>query len=814
MLRIKRTAKTKKLKGSVLFTVLVVMVCLLVLLITTIGLAEAATRRAYREYNDRQTMSTARSLVDSVIATFGEDEANEDVGNRVVQEIKSSGHSEVIVNGGADLGDGFGRIDSLVFDRVGTDSEAPGEGNFNLGGSGDMIIKVTATVTQGGVTSTFSQYVTGASDNVSATSSGGGLVALGGFNASKFPGVDANSPAYFGIKSETPLDEMTFGNSNGGALWNLVANAPMMCDTKVRFILGNPYSSGAASGSYINGDLKLKDGNLILMGYGDGTGDIKSNPYLFVKGSITSPGAGMIANLADVYDNETGIDNLADKNNGHLGSPINIYCQRFESPQNGTVGCLNIFCYDANGTSVLNQGKTLLLSWAEVNSGVAGVQGSGVFYTKGNLQIASYNGINPLVKAQKEIYVGKDLTVEYNIPADQFDGRIFVESMDNIKGSQAEAFKTAFADRIFDKNSDEYKNNILIKRFKGVAGSEDNMDWDTIESSIETPETAREKYYNDDDEFTKSVPSSKLDITGDTIVYWYYNALRYCKLSDFTGTGENGTIVSTVKLNSEGVESTSGTDFYKITNSGIMLGTIKGNIYIEPSDTDAKLLADGLWINMYNVTLESQNIVIDDSKIKTNFYVPTSMAEIHVDSTAVAKHQLLINETGVFGVKADGSYNSLMVKTGNPFIGSVSYYREFNKLKSDPGYSLNLVTYPDLDGDPNNDWQVPNIGFYSSDVNKTVLKLSDGNPIITADICMGNSDFYAVVGGVSVNNLTYNTKKKVPKVGLIGSLIVGESKEFNNDTSMVYVDWGNTGDSGLDEDPVYRWNILNGFANY
>lgn len=815
MVRIKRTAKTKKLKGSVLFTVLVVMICLLVLLITTIGLAEAATRRAYREYNDRQTMSTARSLVDSVIATFGAGEDNEDVGNRVVQEIKSSGHSEVTVNGGADLGDGFGRIDSLVFDRVGTDSEAPGEGNFNLGGSGDMIIKVTATVTQGGVTSTFSQYVTGASDNVNATSSGGGLVALGGFNASKFPGVDANSPAYFGIKSETPLDEMTFGNSNGGALWNLIANAPMMCDTKVRFILGSPYSSGAASGSYINGDLKLKDGNLILMAYGDGTGNIKNNPYLFVNGSITSPGAGMIANLADVYDEESDIDKLADKNNGHLGSPVNIYCKRFESPQNGTVGCLNIFCYDADGTSILNQGKTLLLSWAEVNSGVAGAQGSGVFYTRGNLQIASYNGINPLVKAQREIYVGKDLIVEYNIPADQFGGRIFVESMDNIKGSQADAFKTAYAGKIFDKNSNEYKNNNLIKQFKGAASPGDNMDWDTIEASIESPETARANYYNDEDKFTKSVPNSKLDITGDTIVYWYHNALRYCKLSEFTGTGENGTIVKTVKLNSEGVKSTSGTDFYEITNSGIMLGTIKGNIYIAPSATDAKLLADGLWLNMYNAVLETNNIVIDDSQIKTNFYIPTSMSEIHVDSSAVAKHQAVLNASGsIFTPGADGSYNTLIVQTGSPFIGSVSYYREFNKLKSGTGYSLNLVTYPDLDEDPNNNWQVPNIGFYSSDINKTVLKLQAGNPIITADICMGNSDFYALVGGVGVSNLTYNGKKKVPRVGLIGSLIVGESKEFNNDTSMIYVDWGNTGDSGLDEDPIYRWNILNGFANY
>ena len=246
-----------------------------------------------------------------------------------------------------------------------------------------------------------------------------------------------------------------------------------------------------------------------------------------------------------------------------------------------------------------------------------------------------------------------------------------------------------------------------------------------------------------------------------------------------------------------------------------MLGTIKGNIYIAPSATDAKLLADGLWLNMYNVTLETNNIVIDDSKIKTNFYIPTSMSEIHVDSSAVAKHQAVLNASGsIFTPGADGSYNTLIVQTGSPFIGSVSYYREFNKLKSGTGYSLNLVTYPDLDEDPNNNWQVPNIGFYSSDINKTVLKLQAGNPIITADICMGNSDFYALVGGVGVSNLTYNGKKKVPKVGLIGSLIVGESKEFNNDTSMIYVDWGNTGDSGLDEDPIYRWNILNGFANY
>ena len=60
--------KTRRgFKGSVLFTILVVMLVVLMLMVTTVGLASNASRRAYSEYFDHQTTSTARSVVDSYI---------------------------------------------------------------------------------------------------------------------------------------------------------------------------------------------------------------------------------------------------------------------------------------------------------------------------------------------------------------------------------------------------------------------------------------------------------------------------------------------------------------------------------------------------------------------------------------------------------------------------------------------------------------------------------------------------------------------------------------------------------------------------
>lgn len=242
----------KKFKGSVLFTILVVMVVMLMLMITAIGLAGSASRRAYTEYFDHQTNSTARSVVESVVYAMGSgDDDARALGQTIVGQIKSGGSVDVQVNGGNALGEGFGTVDRLTFEKLADDSPT----GINITGSGKPIIKVTAVVTQGGVTSTYSQICIGNLENDSQTSSGGGLIALGGFEGVAEPGVDAHSPAYFGVKN--PFDWgilVTLSNPNNGGFNSLVVNSSAKIKTSV------PFSFGKQEGASIMGNLLLTDG--------------------------------------------------------------------------------------------------------------------------------------------------------------------------------------------------------------------------------------------------------------------------------------------------------------------------------------------------------------------------------------------------------------------------------------------------------------------------------------------------------------------------------------------------------------------------
>ena len=241
----------KSFKGSVLFTILVVMLVVLLLMVTTIGLAHNASKRAYSEFFDHQTTNTARSVVDSVIYSMQSD--NQALGVDIVTKLQSNHETpvRVQVNGGNDLGEGFGTVNDLVFTYVAED----GPGGYNITGSGKPIIKITATVTQGGVTSTYSQYCIGETKSDNKTSSGGGLVALGGFEGEAQPGVDAHSPAYFGVKNKFTYDKLvTLSNPNSGALNALIANSSAEVKTNV------PFSLGRKEGVSIMGNLFLNDG--------------------------------------------------------------------------------------------------------------------------------------------------------------------------------------------------------------------------------------------------------------------------------------------------------------------------------------------------------------------------------------------------------------------------------------------------------------------------------------------------------------------------------------------------------------------------
>lgn len=68
----------KKLKGTVLFTVVSVMMVLIVFLAGTLALATTASNRAHRNYQTAQAEAVARTVLDSAIKAIEEDAGAKD----------------------------------------------------------------------------------------------------------------------------------------------------------------------------------------------------------------------------------------------------------------------------------------------------------------------------------------------------------------------------------------------------------------------------------------------------------------------------------------------------------------------------------------------------------------------------------------------------------------------------------------------------------------------------------------------------------------------------------------------------------------
>ena len=102
--------KIKRLKGSVLFTTLVVMILVLLIMLTAIGLAGAASKKAYSTWFDNQTKYTAQDLVDNVVGSLAPGQPNEILGGTIIAGLGSKGsHVDVSVAvNGTDSIPGYG----------------------------------------------------------------------------------------------------------------------------------------------------------------------------------------------------------------------------------------------------------------------------------------------------------------------------------------------------------------------------------------------------------------------------------------------------------------------------------------------------------------------------------------------------------------------------------------------------------------------------------------------------------------------------------------------------------------------------------
>ena len=171
----------KPLKGAVLFTVLSVMMVILILMLTTVGLSSVASKRAYSEYYDAQIAATGRSVISTVLESLEPTSGNNKaLGKTIYTEVSNNGSYEVYLENGGNLGQGLGRVDKIEFSKAGVDDV----GDFFVNGSSYMIMKVTATITMGNKTTTYTEYVSDMVHFPGKNGGNGGLLSTNGADSS------------------------------------------------------------------------------------------------------------------------------------------------------------------------------------------------------------------------------------------------------------------------------------------------------------------------------------------------------------------------------------------------------------------------------------------------------------------------------------------------------------------------------------------------------------------------------------------------------------------------------------------------------
>lgn len=410
----KEKAIPKKVKGTVLFTVVAVMMVLIVFLMGTLALAATANNRAMNSYNSAQTQATARAGVEAVIAAMQNDQA---VANAVAG-VKASNPSLAI--SGITFDDpALGRITDAKVEYAGTRTQVDTKGssdptdadyNANYGKlvSKD-VIKISVTAEQGNATNTVSAYIV--KDPSPATVNDGnsnGFVSTGGASmenhTSVFGGTYLGFDEAYKDPTYVPPTVPKFSLRNGETIeTDLQVNGNFEINTSasLNLVMKEPGTGMTVWGNVdFWHSLNLKSVNATSTIFNNGNFSYTDVPYLYVDKTLT------------FHDNASiGQNNI----------PFNIYCGDMDTTSNNVYLYADVYCYDPAGTSTFNGGTSALYEWSakvldkDGNAGAAHTSGN--YYTKGNLEINttwSFAGdvvVEGTMKVNGNTTINGDLTV-------------------------------------------------------------------------------------------------------------------------------------------------------------------------------------------------------------------------------------------------------------------------------------------------------------------------------------------------------------------------------------------------------------------
>lgn len=459
----------RKVKGTVLFTVVCVMMVLTVFLLGTLALAATANNRAVKNFSSVQTQQTAKAGVEAIMAAMRN---NKDIA-KSVNDITATTPITNIDVGFEDPS--LGKIESATIEYAGVkyiiDTH---EGSTTKNQMvAKKVVRISATAVQGKARTTVSAYVlsdpdAGNSNVNTVTPSANGFVSTGtastANHVSAFGGTAFGFDDIYGYEYEggtrkldvnnnpIPLtsyrqSDMTFCLNNGQTVETdaRINGSLSICAENIDFLLRGTGSGITVWGSmYGKNNLTLKTVNSVI---GTAENQIKSGvsykdiPYLYVDHALDYSSSG--CNIVTLND-----------------SVFNIYCGEFllgKAPTGG-LKC-NVYAFnECDGTTYTDKLEydnsvhditytkglskitadnfSMLYGWTNSVLSADGTSKSvvsGNFYSNGNLELAS-NGAMTFGTAGKgnEVKVQGDLIV--TIGNHTINGDLYVGNKITVNG--------------------------------------------------------------------------------------------------------------------------------------------------------------------------------------------------------------------------------------------------------------------------------------------------------------------------------------------------------------------------------------------
>jgi hypothetical protein len=369
----------RKMKGSVLLTVVSVMGLLIIFLSGTLVLATAANRRAHRSYSTSQAELTAKAAIESFTAAMAD---NEKIA-AAVQNLDKTYHPTVSINdpslGHIGYYDGSTFIENAITIEPLTTSGKFVHGKFDLQNPGAEVwqeasqVKITVTARVGKEEKTVSALLNKVGMSTNVPSDDIGLYAGG--EAS----VDATAGKIY-----SPFAE---GLTTNGGFTCEVQNDTEFFSPVIFFNSNAKMNTGniihvrqPGQSTVIRGDLNIRNPFSIKLEYSmNNDYTQKDIPYLFVEGSINDIQGGGHADGARL-NVEAGTN-----------SPYNIFAGKMDwTAQFSIPG--DVYLMDAGSTSVLGDASHTgdLYKWADsvYNKTQSMNYSEGAsLYSKGNIEI-------------------------------------------------------------------------------------------------------------------------------------------------------------------------------------------------------------------------------------------------------------------------------------------------------------------------------------------------------------------------------------------------------------------------------------------